>query len=50
MKSYCQYCERLLRLWEMKCPYCQRRAMSWLHIGVISALAVTTALYLFKNF
>jgi RNA polymerase subunit RPABC4/transcription elongation factor Spt4 len=48
MKIYCQQCERGLRVWETRCPYCHQSVMSWLHIVIITAFAVTTIFYLFK--
>jgi hypothetical protein len=32
----------------MRCPYCRESAMSWLHISVIAAVAVTACVYLLK--
>jgi RNA polymerase subunit RPABC4/transcription elongation factor Spt4 len=48
MKAYCHHCQRILRLWELKCPYCYRSTMSWLHLIVIAASGGAAILYLFK--
>ncbi len=48
MIKHCQQCKGVLRVWEMKCPYCHQSAMSWLHIIVIVVLAVPTIFYMLK--
>jgi hypothetical protein len=37
-----------LRPSKLRCPYCRQSAMSWLHVGVITAFAVTALFYLLK--
>lgn len=38
----------MLRLWQAKCSYCHRSAMSWLHIIVITAFGVSAVFYLLR--
>lgn len=47
---YCHRCKRRLRISEIKCPYCRRAAISWLHVVVFAAFALTAILYAVKNF
>jgi RNA polymerase subunit RPABC4/transcription elongation factor Spt4 len=47
-KMRCHRCGTILRLWEFRCPSCHQSAMSWLHILVITAFAVTALFYLVK--
>lgn len=50
MKIYCYHCGRILGLLRIRCPYCQQSAMSWLHIILITAFAMTAIFYLLKTF
>ena len=50
MKMHCHPCGRILRLWEIRCPYCRQSAMNWLHIVLVSVFAVMTVIYLLKIF
>lgn len=50
MKSYCHLCGTRLRLSKLRCPYCRQSSVSWLHVGVVTAFAVTAFVYLLKNF
>jgi|GEM_PF-1181838 hypothetical protein len=46
MIKNCHQCEGVLRVWEIKCPYCHQSAMSWLHITVIVVLAAPVVFYM----
>jgi RNA polymerase subunit RPABC4/transcription elongation factor Spt4 len=48
MKRYCYRCETKLRLSELRCPYCRKPTMSWLHVGVITAFAAAAFFYLLR--
>jgi hypothetical protein len=50
MKMHHYHCGRLLRLWEIKCPYCHRSAMGWQHVLCLAALAMTFIVFLLKPF
>ncbi|HJU55306.1 MAG TPA: hypothetical protein VJ715_12065 [Pyrinomonadaceae bacterium] len=47
MKMHCHRCGRMLRLWETKCPYCYRSALSWPHVIAVAAF-VGAAIYWLK--
>lgn len=48
MKRYCYRCGTRVRLSKLRCPYCRQSAMSWLHVGVITAFAAAALFYLLK--
>jgi hypothetical protein len=48
MKMHCHRCGRMLRLWEAKCPYCYRSALSWPHL--IAAVAIVGAAIFWLKF
>lgn len=50
MISYCQHCGTILRLWKIKCTNCRQSVMNWLHLLVITVVAVTAIIYLLKLF
>lgn len=50
MKRYCRLCEVTLRLSELRCPYCRKSAVGWLHVTGAAVLGVTTAVYLLRIF
>lgn len=51
MKRHCQPCGTRLGLWQTRCPYCRRPAVSWLHRVIIAASAVVAVfIYLLKSF
>lgn len=49
MKRNCHHCGTRLRLRQMRCRYCRRSAVNWLHRIVIAAFAVTAVFYLLKT-
>jgi RNA polymerase subunit RPABC4/transcription elongation factor Spt4 len=50
MRRYCHPCGTKLHLNEIKCPYCRRSSISWLHIIGITAVAGSAIFYLLKVF
>lgn len=48
MRRHCHRCGTIMRLSKLKCPYCREAAMSWLHIAVIAAFAITTVFYVLR--
>ena len=46
---YCRQCTRRLRITEIKCPYCRRAAISWIHVVVFAAFALTAIFYMLRS-
>lgn len=44
----CQDCGTVMAVWKMKCPNCQRGALSWLHLIVGVAVALPALLLMLK--
>ncbi|MCA1621022.1 MAG: hypothetical protein LC795_17290 [Acidobacteria bacterium] len=48
MKRYCQWCQRRLRLRDVRCPYCRDPAFSWLHATAVVVAAATVLFFLMR--
>jgi RNA polymerase subunit RPABC4/transcription elongation factor Spt4 len=44
----CHNCGTVLPLWKMKCPNCQKTALSWLHLVACAAVVLPALFLLFK--
>jgi hypothetical protein len=48
MRRYHHHCGEGLRLWETRCPYCNRSALSWLYVLIVTASAAMGIFCFFK--
>jgi predicted ATP-dependent serine protease len=44
----CGHCGTVLPLWKIKCPNCQKSAMSWLHVIAGAAVIVPVVFLVIK--
>jgi len=49
MKTHCHHCQRVLRLTDMKCPYCRQFSITWRHFVLLSLIVMAAGLFLFKT-
>jgi uncharacterized OB-fold protein len=45
---YCPSCAYQLRGLRMRCPFCRRSTIGWLHLGVAAVLDAAAVIYLLK--
>jgi len=48
MEKYCHSCACPLRGLRMRCPFCHRSTIGWLHVALIAALDAAGLVYLMK--
>src|SRR5687767_9583121 len=50
MRMHCHHCGGMVRAREIRCPYCHRSTLSWLHLTAIVALAISVVVLAFRTF
>ena len=48
--SFCAQCGTVLPLWKIRCLYCRRSALNWLHVIVLAVLAVPAVFLVLRIF
>lgn len=48
MQKFCPSCACTLRGLRMRCPYCRRSTVGWLHVALVAALDAAGLIYLMK--